>query len=81
MKNVFFIASIFFLATNAFVQRTASYISNGNEYYPRLQFDIAEEQYRKALEIEPGNGEARYNLTNTLMQQKKYKTAIEEYDA
>ena len=58
-----------------------SYISKGNEYYLRLQFDMAEEQYRKALEIEPGNAEARYNLANTLMQQKKYKAAIEEYDA
>ena len=81
MKNVFFIAGVFFLATNAFGQRTAGYISKGNEYYLRLQFDMAEEQYRKALEIEPGNAEARYNLANTLMQQKKYKAAIEEYDA
>ena len=61
-------------------QTTASYISKGNEYYLRLQFEAAEGQYRKALEKAPNNSEARYNLGNALMQQKKFKAAVEMYE-
>jgi tetratricopeptide (TPR) repeat protein len=68
------------LSLQALAQRANNYISKGNEYYLRLEFDLAEDQYRKALEVDPRNAEARYNLANALMQQKKYKGAIEEYD-
>lgn len=68
------------VAASSFAQSAATYISKGNEYYLRLQFEQAEDQYRKALEKSPGNVEARYNLGNALMQQKKFKAAIEAYD-
>lgn len=77
-----FVLVIFILlSANAFAQRAASYISKGNEYYLELQFDMAEAQFRQALDIDPKNAEARYNLANALMQQKKYKAAIEQYEA
>ena len=69
------------ISLQALAQRANTYVSKGNEYYLRLEFDLAEGQYRKALEVDPRNAEARYNLGNSLMQQKKYKAAIEEYDA
>ncbi|RYF84468.1 MAG: tetratricopeptide repeat protein [Chitinophagaceae bacterium] len=69
------------ISLQALAQRANTYVSKGNEYYLRLEFDLAEDQYRKALEVDPRNAEARYNLANALMQQKKYKAAIEEYDA
>ncbi|HUC81842.1 MAG TPA: tetratricopeptide repeat protein [Flavisolibacter sp.] len=69
------------ISLQALAQRANTYVSKGNEYYLRLEFDLAEGQYRKALEVDPRNAEARYNLGNALMQQKKYKAAIEEYDA
>jgi tetratricopeptide (TPR) repeat protein len=74
---------IFFLllSLQALAQRANTYVSKGNEYYLRLEFALAEDQFRKAVEIDPRNAEARYNLANALMQQKKYKAAIEEYDA
>jgi Ca-activated chloride channel family protein len=76
-----FILVIFLLlSANVFAQRAASYISKGNEYYLDLQFDMAEAQFRQALDIDPKNTEARYNLANALMQQKKYKAAIEQYE-
>lgn len=78
MKNIIIIA--LFISVNAFAQRAASYISKGNEYYLRLEFDMAEGQYRQALDVEPRNAEARYNLGNALMMQKKYKAAIEMYE-
>jgi tetratricopeptide (TPR) repeat protein len=68
------------ISLHALAQRANTYVSKGNEYYLKLEFDLAEAQYRKALEMEPRNAEARYNLANALMQQKKYKAAVEMYD-
>lgn len=78
MKNILFF--LLLLSTTAIAQTTRGYISKGNEYYLALQFDLAESQFRKALDREPANAEARYNLANALMQQKKYKAAIEMYE-
>ena len=78
MKNLFCI--IVFISLKAVAQREAGYISKGNEYYLQLKFDLAESQYRQALEIAPHNAEAKYNLANALMQQKKFKEAIELYN-
>lgn len=80
MKTVFLFALVS-LSLSAFSQTAASHISKGNEHYLRLEFELAEDQYRKALEKQPRNAEARYNLGNALMQQKKFKAAIETYDA
>ncbi len=68
------------LSLQALAQRANTYVSKGNEYYLRLEFDLAEAQYRKGLELDPRNAEARYNLANALMQQKKYQAAVEMYD-
>ena len=68
------------ISIQALAQRSNTYVSKGNEFYLRLEFDMAEAQYRKAFEMDPRNAEARYNLANSLMQQKKYKAAIELYE-
>ena len=68
-----------FVAGNAFAQADKGYISKGNEYYLQLKFDLAESQYRQALNVAPRNEEAKYNLANALMQQKKFKEANELY--
>ncbi|MDB5207251.1 MAG: tetratricopeptide repeat protein [Flavisolibacter sp.] len=78
MKTVLII--LLFLSTAAHAQNAATYISRGNEYYLQLQFELAESQYRLALDKQPNNAEAGYNLANALMQQKKYKAAIEMYE-
>jgi tetratricopeptide (TPR) repeat protein len=51
-------------------QNTQTYISKGNEYYLQLNFDLAEGQYRQALNLSPRNVEAKYNLANTLCSKK-----------
>jgi tetratricopeptide (TPR) repeat protein len=71
---------LLFLSTSARAQNAATYISRGNDYYLQLQFELAEGQYRLALDKQPNNTEAGYNLANALMQQKKYKAAIEMYE-
>lgn len=80
MKNTLTLF-LLLLAATAFAQSAATYISKGNEHYLRLEFDLAEQQYRRALELQPHNAEAQYNLGNALMQQKKYAAAIEQYNA
>ncbi|MDQ3277005.1 MAG: tetratricopeptide repeat protein [Bacteroidota bacterium] len=77
MKKLHFIACL--LALKAGAQTTQTYTSKGNEYYLQLKFDLAEGQYRQALNLSPRNTEAKYNLANALMQQKKFREAIEVY--
>lgn len=50
-------------------------IEKGNEYYRQSAYELAERQYRKALEDSPHNATALYNLANSLYQQKKYDEA------
>ncbi len=60
-------------------QTALTHISKGNEHYLKLDFALAEAQYRQALNAAPKNAEAKYNLANALMQQKKYGEATELY--
>lgn len=77
MKKAFAVVLLFSL--KAFSQADRGYVSKGNDYYLQLKFDMAEGQYRQALNVAPRNEEAKYNLANALMQQKKYKEAIDFY--
>jgi tetratricopeptide (TPR) repeat protein len=77
MKNWCIILWLFSL--KALAQADKGYVSKGNEYYLQLKFDMAEDQYRKALDVSPRNTDAKYNLANALMQQKKFKEATELY--
>lgn len=67
--------SILFLAffQLAFAQTTNDALSRGNTYYREGEFELAERQYRAALP----NETAQYNLANALVQQKRYKEALE----
>lgn len=79
MKKLTVVFLLFFF--QAFAQDARFYVRKGNEHFLTLEFELAEANYRQALDIEPRNAEARYNLGNALMQQKKYNAAIEAYDA
>src|SRR5829696_1986213 len=63
--------SLFIQAQNA-----DSYVSKGNQYYKQTQFDLAEAEYRKALQKDPGNAIAQYNLGNALQKQKEYDESV-----
>jgi Ca-activated chloride channel family protein len=78
MKKTVLIVLLFSLEVSA--QTAQTYLSRGNEYYLQLKFDLAEAQFRQALISAPRNVEAKYNLANALMQQKKYREAIELYN-
>jgi tetratricopeptide (TPR) repeat protein len=70
---------VLFFSLEALAQADRGYLGKGNEYYLQLKFDLAEDQYRKAVNVAPRNDEAKYNLANALMQQKKFKEAGELY--
>ena len=66
---------ILFLSIACFGQNATQSIIKGNKLYQQSQFDLAEAQYRKALEYEPDNEKAKYNLANALQRQNKYDEA------
>jgi len=50
-------------------------LSQGNEYYRQSQFDLAEKQYRLALQKDSLNTAAKHNLANALYRQRKFAEA------
>jgi Ca-activated chloride channel homolog len=66
---------LFSLPGFAIAQNAAQNLVNGNQFYQKSQFDLAEAQYRKALEYDRGNEKAKYNLANALQRQSKYDEA------
>ena len=55
-------------------------IRAGNEFYKQQQFDKAASAYGKAIEVDPNNGSARFNLGNTLYKQNKQDEAVKIFD-
>jgi len=51
-------------------------IRAGNEFYRQQQFDKAAIEYGKAIEAEPGNNHAKFNLANALYKQNKQDEAV-----
>ena len=65
MKTLFFLL-LTWLTLPCFAQNATESIIKGNRLYQQSQFDLAEAQYRKALEYDADNEKAKYNLANTL---------------
>ena len=68
---------LLFAATAAVAQTDRQYVTSGNKLFRNGQFDQAEVAYRKAIEKNPRNPQAHYNLGNALMAQKKDSTAVQ----
>ena len=81
MKRLILVLTFLQLCFMSFAQSVNEHISNGNGYYRQGQFEMAEEQYRKALKKDPSNVIAQQNLANTLYRQKKAKEALEGFSA
>ena len=76
MKRLLFL-QVLFISLAVGAQNINSHISKGNQYYRQTQFDLAEAEYRKALQIDAANTTAQYNLANALQKQKKYDEAVQ----
>lgn len=64
----------------AFSQNDRAYIRKGNRDYRAKKYDKAEVNYRKALEQNPENAQANYNLGNALLLQGKDSLAVVQYN-
>lgn len=51
----------------------------GMAFYLKNQLDKAKAEFQKALSLNPKNSDARNNYASVLVQQKKYKEALNEY--
>jgi Ca-activated chloride channel homolog len=80
MKPVLLSIAILFLCAKASPQNATESIVKGNKLYQQSQFDLAEAQYRKALEYESDNEKAKYNLANALQKQNKFDEATKLLD-
>jgi tetratricopeptide (TPR) repeat protein len=88
-KNIFKIATVLLLlsATNGLAQNIEkqrheanSEMRRGNELYQQGHYAEAEIAYKKAMATYPGNPKSMYNTANSILQQKRYKEAIAQYD-
>ena len=68
------------VATTASAQSDRQYIREGNKQFRLGQYDKAEVSYRKAVEKNPKNPQAAYNLGNALMAQKKDSAAVQQFE-
>ena len=65
----------------ASAQTDRQYVRQGNKQYAAGDFANAEVSYRKAVEKNPRNPQAAYNLGNALMMQKKDSAAIVQFES
>ena len=75
------ITSVFSPLTSAYAQTDRQYIRQGNKQFEAGDYANAEVSYRKAVEKNPKNPKAAYNLGNALMAQKKDSAAIEQFQS
>ena len=55
------------------------HLRSGNNIYADSIYDKSEIEYRKAIELNPQSADAYFNLGNALLNQNKYKEAVDEY--
>ncbi len=81
MKRYIFLLISIVVVSTAFAQNDREYIRRGNRLYRDSTYNKAEVEYRKALEKNPRNAQAMYNLGNALLMQQKAKDAMKQYEA
>ena len=72
--------ALLLVALTASAQADRQYIREGNKQFRLGQYDKAEVSYRKAVEKNPKNPQAAYNLGNALMAQKKDSAAVQQFE-
>ena len=77
------VATLFLLmaTVSATAQTDRQYIRQGNKQYNAGDYPNAEVSYRKAIEKNPRNPQAVYNLGNALLAQKKDSAAVEQFES
>lgn len=75
------LAILLLLSVKTFSQsdKVTGLLQKGNAWYKQNQAARAEAEYRKAIDAEPGNEIARFNLGNALYKQNKQVDAAQVY--
>ncbi|HOV92809.1 MAG TPA: tetratricopeptide repeat protein [Candidatus Kapabacteria bacterium] len=83
MKNILVFGILFLsiFANSLFAENVKDYIKKGNSYYNSKKYKSAEVEYRKALELDPTNNYAKFNLGNAYYRQGNYQEAMNQFDA
>ena len=63
-----------------YAQQVRREVKKGNREYSQEKYNEAELRYRKALEKEPENSVAAFNLGNSLYKQQQYEPAITKFE-
>ena len=79
-KNAAATVALLFVALTASAQADRQYIREGNKQFRMGDYAKAEVSYRKAVEKNPKNPQAAYNLGNALMAQKKDSAAVQQFE-
>ena len=79
MKFIFFFIAVWVISPVLGQEGVEDHIARGNEFYKQQQYDKAIDEYDKALQINPNNTTAKFNMANALYKQKKQTEAIRVY--
>ena len=71
---------LFLTALSVTAQTDRQYIRQGNKLFRMGDYPNAEVSYRKAIEQNPKNPQASFNLGNALMAQKKDSAAVTQFE-
>ena len=79
------VMALLFVVTGLSAQNDRTFIRRGNRLMRdtvegKVQAEKAQIQYQKAIEQNPNNGIARFNLGNSLIMQSKAEDAMKEYE-
>lgn len=80
MKRIFFIIIFFCIVLIVNAQSAHSYLREADKNYKEQKYNLSEENYRKALEKEPG-APGNYNLGNAIYNQERYEEALSRFEA
>ena len=71
---------LFLIPFKGFAQNSDGLIKKGNEAYNNKEYKLAQENYKKALNKNPVNPKAQFNLGNALYRNEKPADAVGAYD-
>ena len=80
MKKFLVLSILMIQALVGFAQTDRQYIRYGNRWFKQDNYVKAEAEYRKAVDKNPYNPQALYNLGCALLMQKKDSAAIQQFE-
>jgi Ca-activated chloride channel homolog len=80
MKFFVTLLYVILFSVSSFTQSNKKLIRQGNRLYENKKYTDAAISYQKAIEKQPNNTAAEYNLGNALYRQEKMQEAIDQYN-